>query len=294
MKNFKQIAFAFLMIFFAMSCEVNDTDSVDDPASETNALRVNLSNYANSAARSNQADNFFNGMNSNSNTTGGMNECFVFNYPIMLTDGQTETVINSDAEFEAYLENLTAPFNFVFPFSVTLSDGTTQTVNSEQDLEEIVFSCIDIGDPCFQFNYPLDLVDIDGNTVTVNSDYELLTAENIEDFIYPITVTTADGEVTINSSADFDNLYNDCYGTGSCDDCYDPCFEFIYPFTLLEDNGNIVTINSDEELLNYLSNLDANTTFEVTFPMNVRLSDGTEVQINNEQELSDLIDSCFD
>ena len=293
MKNLKNLVCLFLTLALLFSCEVNDSEAPDDTNANATTLRAKLTSFAMSTVSTDQAGNLFASQQSSSNSNNDV-ECFELNYPFYVTDGQTETLINSESEFEAYLSNLNSSFQFVFPLTVTLADGTAQTVNSEQEIEELIFNCIDLSPECFDFNYPIDLVDTSGNTVTVNSDLELLTAENIEDFVYPFTVTTETGVVTINSSADFDTIYNECYDIPNCgDDCYEPCFEFIYPLTLLEDNGNIVTINSDDELYNYLSTVSPDTTFEVTFPMNVRLSDGTEREIANEDELLDLIDSCF-
>lgn len=288
MKNVYKVLSIVFFTIFVISCAVNEnTDVVNDPNAAA-ILKTNLTNFARKAVASNQADNIFN----NTPSTINNDDCFTLTYPFSITDGQTHTVINSEAEFINYASNSTTPFNFVFPICVTLSGGAELIVYNEDELVDLIFSCFDLTDICFSFNFPLSLIDVNGNEVVVNTNMELLTSQNIVDFVYPFTVTTSNGEVIINNCSDFDSLFNECFGIDDCPDCPDICFEIIYPLTLLEDNGTIVTINSDTEFNDYLQNLANDTYFTMTYPINVRLDDGTEQIINNDDEFNALLNSC--
>jgi len=54
------------------------------------------------------------------------------------------------------------------------------------------------------------------------------------------------------------------------------------------------TINSDLELLLFISNLESGTSFSIVFPISVTLENGNVLEINNLQELEDIILACDD
>ena len=265
MKSLYKILSIVFFTIFVISCAVNENADIGNDPNTAAILKTNLTNFARKAVASNQADNLFNNTPSNND----IDDCFTLSYPFFITDGQTQTVINSEAEFINYVSNSNSPFNFIFPICVTLTDGTELIVYSEAELVDLIFSCLDLTDICFSFNFPLSLLDVNGNEVVVNTNMELFTSPDIVDFVYPFTVTTSNGEVTINNSSDFDSLFNECFGIDDCPDCPDICFEIIYPLTLLEDNGTIITINSDTEFNDYLQNLANDTYFTITYPLNV-------------------------
>ncbi|MEQ6123822.1 hypothetical protein AAON49_06455 [Pseudotenacibaculum sp. MALMAid0570] len=71
-------------------------------------------------------------------------DCFTFNYPLTLVKEDNTTVtVNSDDEFESFIDGLTndEEFNFQYPFSVTLENGQTQTINNEDEFFELFDSC---------------------------------------------------------------------------------------------------------------------------------------------------------
>src|SRR5690606_36982318 len=75
------------------------------------------------------------------------------------------------------------------------------------------------------------------------------------------------------------------------------CVSLNYPITLNIFNATgqqtgTQTINSDLELLLFISNLNSGSSFSIVFPINVTLENGSVLQINNLQELEDIILAC--
>ena len=261
-------------------------------------LKTNLTAYARNAISTNQAEDVF---DNNEDSNG---DCFTIDFPYTLTDGQTQTVINNQDELDAYMQNVGNPsgggneppiIDFVFPVTVTLADGSTAVVNDQMGFIALIEDCIGdvvVGDDCFTFNFPLTVETIDGNTVVVNDELELYSVPDAVGFVFPISVTTASGVVTINDDAGFDALYNDCYDIDPCDDCGTNCFEIVFPITLIDDSGNVTTVNDDDEFFTYLDGLGNDTFFAITYPMNIEYADGTQATINSDDELDAAFDAC--
>lgn len=75
------------------------------------------------------------------------------------------------------------------------------------------------------------------------------------------------------------------------------CVSINYPINLNIFNAagqqtSTQTINSELELLLFISNLDPGSGFSIAFPISVTLENGSAVQINNLQELEDIILAC--
>jgi hypothetical protein len=309
------------LAIFTFSCSNDNTDVIpEDPQSNTEAkatIKTNFTNYARNEASSDQAESMFENNDSNNDV---LEDCFTFNYPLTLTNNQEEVIANNEEEAEEYAE---MGYMIAFPVTVTASDGAIVTIADEIGFITLLEECFsnlgggtvgggnpsggnpgggsssgDPGDPfgneCFEFNFPLGVLTVDGSTVMVNDEYELFTVEGAVGFAYPITVSTEDGDVTINSDEDFDALYNECYDIEPCDDCGVNCFEIVFPLTLVDDGGNITTVNDDDEFLAYLEGLDNDTFFTITFPMTIEYEDGTLATINNEDELIAAFDACLD
>ncbi len=196
-----------------------------------------------------------------------------------------------------FLEGLSedAEVYIVYPLNVTLSDGTQQTINSEEEFYELYESCEssdgDVVD-CFTLNFPLTALDSKGNEVTVNSEQELYSLDLV-DFAYPISVTLLDGSVvTVNSSDEFDSLYNDCYGIDDCEDCDTTCFEIVFPFSVASQSGDLVTFSDYDQLLDFLDQLTENDTFVIQYPISVEFEDGTQQSVGSDEELEALYEIC--
>lgn len=75
------------------------------------------------------------------------------------------------------------------------------------------------------------------------------------------------------------------------------CVSLNYPITLNIYNAagqqtGTQTVNSDLELLLFISNLEPGTSFSIVFPITVTLENGNTLQINSLQELQDIILAC--
>ncbi|WP_420571483.1 hypothetical protein [Kordia sp.] len=297
MKKFLKFSLILALAVFTFSCSNDNTDVIPEEESTgiSATLKSNLTTHARTAVATNQVENVFEN-NSESNA-----ECFTIDFPYSFENAGVVIVINNQAELDAYLQNNNSPVGgpgtLVFPVTVTLADGSSVVVNDEMGLIAIIEDCIDdidVGNECFSFNFPLTVETADGNTVVVNDELELYSVPNAVGFVFPITVTTANGVVTINDNAGFDALYNECYDIDPCDDCGTNCFEIVFPLTLVDDSGNIVTVNDEDEFLTYLNNPagTAGTFFTITYPMTIEYADGTQATINSDDELTAAFDAC--
>ena len=287
MKNLLKLSLIFLLILSSCSKDNNDEITPKTKDGVSTELISKLTNSAVTARSSNQASEYLED-----------GECFVINYPYSIFDGQSSTTINSDEELETYLSSLgvNSVILIEVPFDVTLANGTQQTITTYNEFYEVISSCFGgvqgSMDQCFQLNFPLTAHDSDGNEVTVSSEQELFSFD-FSGFVYPISVTLTDGtQVTINSSQDFDTLYNDCYGIDDCDDCGYVCFEIVFPFSFVVNDGNVETINDYDELWNFLSGLTADDTFVISYPITVEFEDGSQQTANSDEELAAIYESC--
>ena len=288
------MAFSLIIV----SCDNENVDEISPEAEleegVSQELISNLFNSARTAASTNQESDYVE-----------EGECFVINYPYSVTDGETSTTLNSDDELFAFLETLDfdSEVYIEVPFDVTFADGSQQTINTYDAFEIILDDCYsdydhnddyddDYEEECFELNYPLTAVDYEGNEVTVSSEQDLYNFE-FAGFVYPISVTIIDGsQVTVNSPQEFDTLYNDCYDIEDCDECEEQCFEIVFPFSFVSENGIVDTVNNYDELFDYVSQLSDDDTCMISYPITVQFEDGTQQTANSDEELEALYDSC--
>lgn len=116
---------------------------------------------------------------------------------------------------------------------------------------------------------------------------------------FPITIILSDhSEILVNNDDEFESFVDDCNGENEFDDDIE-CLDFKYPIsvsvfnTVTEQTQNI-TINSDEEMHDFIENLDENDLATVEFPITVILFDGSEEVIDNLEDLENLIDDVED
>lgn len=248
--------------------------------------------------------------------------CFEIGYPITVAmpDGSTQTADNEEELnelyndwFEAHPYDSTCPA-IVYPINVTLEDGTTQSVANEEDLIEILEGCIDIDlgwEDCFVIQYPVTILYPDGSTESVGSDQELGNAmyewaeNHPNDSLYPtlafpITVTKADGTtVEVVDENGLNALFEDCFGTWEPQEPEAPCFEYVFPMTVLFPDGSTTLADSYEALDQiYTAWFENNPTDSIgfptiTYPMNLQLASGEIVTVNNDEEFFAIFDDCY-
>ena len=300
MKNLISKLFVVLFMTFSLVIVSCSNEKVDETSPEAEVeegvsqeLMSNLFDSARSAASTNQESDYVE-----------EGECFVINYPYSVSDGETSTTFNSDDDLIAFLETLDydAEVYIEVPFDVTFADGSQLTINTYEEFEIVLNDCYsdydydddydDYEDECFELNYPLTAVDYEGNQVTVNSEQDLYNFE-FAGFVYPISVTLTDGsQVSVNSPQEFDTLYNDCYDIEDCYDCDVQCFEIVFPFSFVSENGTVDTVNNYDELFDFLSQLSEDDTCMISYPITVEFEGGTQQTANSDEELAALYESC--
>jgi len=164
------------------------------------------------------------------------------------------------------------------------------------------------GANCFDIQLPFTVV-ANNIEVTIQTENDIDQVEDIFDqsnndtdtlvINFPITIILSDySTVVINSQEELNAAAFQCPGENEVDDDIE-CIDFQYPLTALiynEDEELIdsVVINSDEELYDFLDDLDGDVIVTFDFPITVILWDGTTLQINNFDDLEDVIEEVAD
>ncbi|MGX7668550.1 hypothetical protein [Flavobacterium pedocola] len=159
-------------------------------------------------------------------------ECFTVDLPVTLSsDGEFVTIVDQ-ADYVMVLnalENIDDDQNtiaFEFPISIVFADGTAQTINNTAALVNVLDGCHFEDDEddieCFEIHYPLSITFFDatdaGEVVIFNNDAELFAfLDDLED---------------------------------------DESFTIAYPATITDADGEIITINNNDQLESYLEEAD--------------------------------------
>ena len=228
-------------------------------------------------------------------------------------------------------------FEFVFPIDFQMSNNTTNTVNSLEEFVDLLIES-NVNPYIVDIIYPFDILVFNDETDTI----DIMTIQNEESFVslldncefdldednicYEIydpvcvEITNAHGETIVlvypnDCYAGIDgfgenDFLEDCYTDGEYEDDFfeNDCFDLVYPVTLLNSNGDAITIDSEEALLEYIeewysencNNLDeCDFDFELEFPITVEYYSENNQQtqtlvINSEEELDGYIEEyCY-
>lgn len=190
--------------------------------------------------------------------------------------------------------------------TITASSTTANLVKSASAKDGSVDNVVDRSS-CFAINFPYT-VKVNGLEITVDSlaDIRFLNElvkqyddnfEELLEIVFPITITYPDySELTINNSADFRELANQC--VGEPDDSRIRCISFVYPINIFtfdldnEQRGSFI-IESDRQLRRLFDDLDDDDTLvSLEFPISLKKSDGSEIRISSNAELSAAIESA--
>ncbi|MBR9914382.1 MAG: hypothetical protein GYB32_06060 [Algicola sp.] len=207
-------------------------------------------------------------------------------------------------------------FDFVYPLTLSYNNDTTVTVNSLEDLVQILINSnneLYIDGIAFPFDVETYSEDTDAIVVvTINDEQafiDLLASCNFENFscdcyeVYDpvcVEIEAPDGQLFLMTYpnacyAECDGFTQEDFAENCADDYNSPggidCFEFLFPLTIITDNNQTITVNSQEELDNALYN---SYYFNFQYPFQVALYDQAEVvTINNQGELEALLDDCY-
>jgi len=164
------------------------------------------------------------------------------------------------------------------------------------------------GSNCFDVQLPVTVF-VNGIEVIVNTEDDLDDIEAIFDEFeddenelviqFPITIILEDfTEVVINNITELNSYSANCNGENEVDDDIE-CIDFQYPisasiFNINNELIDVITITNDNELYDFIEDLDSSTIVTIDFPITVILSDGEQVTINNLTELGIVIENAED
>lgn len=123
--------------------------------------------------------------------------------------------------------------------------------------------------------------------------------EDVVEIIFPITIILSDfTEVVITDMNELEDFTDDCNGENELDDDIE-CADIKYPVmaTLFNSSNEIIdtiTFSNDQELYEFLDDLDDDDIVNISFPITVILYDGTEVQVSNLQMLETILEDAED
>lgn len=155
---------------------------------------------------------------------------------------------------------------------------------------------------CFEFVYPITLSYNNGTTVAVSNQVELFSIlENETDELYidgisfpfeiivagstsPVTIASEEGFWEVIQTCDMDT-YDDVIGEG-------PCYTFVYPFSLMTMNNQVIVVTSEQALYNLIDDdNEDNYIVDFVYPFSV-VSNNETIQIDNAYEYEQLMNDC--
>ena len=234
MKYLKLVCCLIVMAFVFTSCSNDEPANIESTTQESTSITKSLE-----ALRSKL--NQDGSLNSNENPANNIifDFCFDFVYPLELSynTGAVVTVNDLDELIEVLINSTEDLYidGISFPFDVEVYNETTgtievQTINNEEEFAALVENCgFDMVDPCeCTGDYDpvcVEIEDIDGSTFIIT---------------YPnACVAECDGF----TEADF---VENCEDDISCN--VNGCFTLDFPLDIITDEGETITINSQERI----------------------------------------------
>lgn len=153
---------------------------------------------------------------------------------------------------------------------------------------------------CFSVDYPFELIDADGVTYQVNNEDELnsvIESSDCVEFVYPLNITFDDGTTdTITEYYDLLEAYASCEPKEGCDGDYaflinseDDCHEFVYPFELVDEDQNIITVADEQE---FVAAVAEESILSFSYPLTLEHVDGNTRVFENEEDLNLALYGC--
>ncbi|GGD98796.1 hypothetical protein [Planktosalinus lacus] len=152
------------------------------------------------------------------------------------------------------------------------------------------------GTSCSSIQFPYEVI-INGQTITIADEDDLNNLVNTTatiTVVFPVTVVFEDfSTLEINSQQELNELAALCQ---TIDEAIN-CVEFVYPVTFFTYNSNneqtgTVVINSNAELFQFITGLDAGVYIAIDFPIEVILGDGSQVTVTSNAQLQGIIENC--
>jgi len=215
---------------------------------------------------------------------------FIFFISLLISSCAKEEVINIPKPDEPSLKANSNLANLMQKTS--LNDGSNDNIIDNAN--------------CFNIKLPVTVI-VNGIEILINSDSDFDTIESIfEEFstdddrleiVFPISIVLSDfTQIIINDESELANFTNDCNGENEFDDDIE-CLDFQYPievsiFNTLTELVIDITINNDEEMHDFIEDLDENDIASIGFPITVILFDGTLITINSLDQLEEIIENA--
>lgn len=200
----------------------------------------------------------------------------------VLIEGPQEEILKANSNVANLLQNTTS------------NDGSDDNIIDNA-------SCISIELPVTVQVAGLEIIVDDPDDFETIEDIfdEFDDDEDVVEIIFPITIVLSDfTEVIITDMNELENFTDDCNGENEFDDDIE-CADIKYPViaTLFNSSNEIIntfTLSSDQELYEFIDDLDEEDIVNVNFPITVILYDGTEVQVSNLQMLETILEDAED
>ncbi len=201
--------------------------------------------------------------------------------------------------------------------SITTQEETQETITASSTVASLMQrtstndgssdNIIDYAN-CYNVELPVTVF-ANGLEITIDSEEDFAIIEAIFDefsndndtidILFPITIILSDfTEVVIQNQSELDEYTNQCNDENEEDDDIE-CIDFQYPITFSVFNSqnnqiSTVTIHNDEEMYNFIEDLDESDIASISFPITVILADGTSMTIDSLSSLEDAIENAID
>jgi len=218
------------------------------------------------------------------------NSCLEHVYPLTLNDlDGNEVIVNNEDEYEEAI--LEQPLVFVFPLTLLdVESGEEVVVNDIDELFDALFACngFEWGDSVWNWE----------------TGFEYIGCYMVE---FPITVIVDGEEVVVNNHEEFCELM-----------LLGEVVDFAYPLSLIDEEGNTIVVNSEEELEAALEdcgwiNIGGDEGFfevlilisgaedtevggadcyDIQFPISVTMNDGSVMEFNSMTDFENIWESA--
>ncbi len=198
--------------------------------------------------------------------------------------------------------NIPAPEKPALKANSTLAVLIQKTSLNDGSIDNIIDNA-----SCFNITLPITVI-VNGIEILIETedDYEVVESifdddENDEDTIdinFPVTIVLSDfTEISINSQDELESYIDDDCNDGIDDDI--ECLDFQYPinvttFNIVTEQFIDIVIHNDEEMHDFIEDLDENITATIDFPIIIILFDGTEITIDSLEQLETEIENAED
>lgn len=153
---------------------------------------------------------------------------------------------------------------------------------------------------CFVVLYPFSFVDVQGTEYPVEDEAALIALENQEvecvDFKYPLNVDVDGEDAVIESAEELGELFAGCLPDGGWNEGFFPaylisfdnsCYEFVYPMSLQNFEGETLVINDESEFNTAI----ATEPYNFVFPLSLI---NEEDEVKTVARIEGLFETLFD